>query len=68
VLTIVLGALSAHLGVFTAVLTFGLLVGILGHISKSRTLVLVGILIIGATSAYFLATGENAANCSGICL
>jgi hypothetical protein len=68
VLTLVLAALSSHLGLFTAVLTFGLLVGILGHISKSRTLILAGILIIAATSAYFLAIGENAASCHGVCL
>jgi hypothetical protein len=44
---------SAHLAVFTAVLLFGLVVGVFGHIIKSRTLIVTGILIIGLVSAYF---------------
>jgi hypothetical protein len=48
-----LAASNPPLGVFVAVLVFGLLVGIFGHIISSRTLILTGILIIGAVSAYF---------------
>ena len=44
---------SSHLGVFVAALVFGLVVGVAGHIMKSRTLILTGILIIGLVSAYF---------------
>jgi hypothetical protein len=44
---------SAHIGVFVAVMAFGLLVGVAGHIVRSRTLVVTGILIIGGVSAYF---------------
>jgi hypothetical protein len=44
---------SAHLGAFTAVLVFGAVVGVFGHIIKSRMLILTGILIIGLVSVYF---------------
>lgn len=44
---------SSHLGLFTALLVLGLLIGIFGHIIKSRTLIIIGILVIGAVSAYF---------------
>jgi hypothetical protein len=53
VLVLELAVQSAHLGVVVAVLSFGLLVGILGHLYRSRTLVITGILIIGLVSAYF---------------
>ena len=46
-------AQSAHLGVYAAVLGFGLLVGIVGHLVRSRTLIITGILVIGLVSAYF---------------
>jgi hypothetical protein len=36
-----------------AVLIFGLALGVFGHIIRSRTLILTGILIIGGVSAYF---------------
>jgi hypothetical protein len=35
------------------VIVFGLVVAVLGHISRSRTLILTGILVIGLASAYF---------------
>jgi hypothetical protein len=50
---LLLAVASSHLGVFITALVFGLLVGVAGHIVKSRTLVLTGILIIGGVSAYF---------------
>jgi hypothetical protein len=31
----------------------GFLIGVFGHIIKSRTLILIGILIVGLVSAYF---------------
>ena len=52
-LVVFAAAISSHLALFSAVLAFGLLVGILGHIMGSRTLILTGILIIGLVSAYF---------------
>jgi hypothetical protein len=48
-----LAVASSHLGAFTAVLAFGLIVGIVGHLAKSRTLIITGILVIGLASAYF---------------
>ncbi len=36
-----------------AVLIFGLVIGVFGHIISSRTLILTSILIIGGVSAYF---------------
>ncbi len=50
---IVLAVQSSHLGVVVAALGFGLAVGVFGHIIRSRTLILTGILVIGVTSAYF---------------
>ena len=44
---------SSHLGAFTAALAAGLLIAVVGHIAKSRTLIVTGILVIGAVSAYF---------------
>lgn len=50
---LVLAVQSSHLGVVVGLLVFGLVVGIFGHIIRSRTLILTGILVIGLTSAYF---------------
>ena len=36
-----------------AVMVFGLVVGVFGHLISSRTLILTSILIIGGVSAYF---------------
>jgi hypothetical protein len=44
---------SAHLSAFLAVLVFGVVVGVFGHIIKSRWLILTGLVIIGGASAYF---------------
>ena len=51
--TLVVAAQSSHLGVVVGALALGLVVGVLGHIIRSRTLILTGILVIGLTSAYF---------------
>jgi hypothetical protein len=50
---LVFAAESGHLGVVVAALVFGLAIGVFGHIIKSRTLIVTGILVIGLTSAYF---------------
>ncbi|MGB0094681.1 MAG: hypothetical protein WBP81_19375 [Solirubrobacteraceae bacterium] len=46
-------ASQPHLGLFIAALVIGLAIGVFGHIIKSRTLIITGILIIGLLSAYF---------------
>lgn len=53
-MVLLLASQQSQLNAFVAVLVFGLVVGVFGHIIKSRTLILTGILIIGAVSAYFL--------------
>jgi hypothetical protein len=50
---LLLAASGSHLGVFTALLVFGLILGVIGHIIKSRMLIITGILVIGLVSAYF---------------
>jgi hypothetical protein len=44
---------SSHLGLVVGLIAFGLAIGVLGHIMRSRTLILTGILVIGIVSAYF---------------
>jgi hypothetical protein len=53
VVILLLAVSSSHLGVFTAVLALGLIVGVFGHIIHSRILIITGILVIGLVSAYF---------------
>ncbi len=50
---LVLAVQSSHLGLFTAALIVGLVIGVFGHIIHSRALILTGILVIGLVSAYF---------------
>ena len=50
---LVLASQQSQLHAFVAVLVFGLVVGVFGHIIHSRALILTGILIIGLVSAYF---------------
>jgi hypothetical protein len=50
---IVVAAQASHLTLFEIALVIGLLIGIFGHIIKSRALIITGILLIGAVSAYF---------------
>jgi hypothetical protein len=44
---------QSQLRAFVAVMIFGLVIGVFGHIVRSRTLIVTGILIIGLTAAYF---------------
>ena len=44
---------QSQLHAFIAVMVFDLVIGVFGHIIKSRTLIVTGILIIGLTGAYF---------------
>jgi len=53
VVGIVLAVQSSHVGVFAVALGVGLVIGVLGHLIGSRTLIITGILVIGLVSAYF---------------
>jgi hypothetical protein len=53
VVTLIVAAQQAHLGLFIGLLGFGLVVGVFGHIIHSRMLIVTGILLIGLVSAYF---------------
>lgn len=46
-------ALPSSPGPYAAVMAVGFLVGIYGHIIRSRTLILTGILLVGVVSAIF---------------
>jgi hypothetical protein len=45
-------AASTSIGPYAAVMGLGFLIGIAGHVTRSRTLILTGILIVGVVSAY----------------
>jgi hypothetical protein len=49
----VLASQQSQLTAFVVVLVLGLLVGVYGHLIKSRALIITGILVIGLVSAYF---------------
>lgn len=49
----VASALSTGVGPFAAVMAVGFLVGVYGHVIRSRTLIVTGIVIVGGVSAYF---------------
>ncbi len=50
---LVLATQQSQLGTFVVLLVLGLLVGVYGHLIKSRGLIITGILVIGLVSAYF---------------
>ncbi len=50
---LLIGSQQSQLHGFIAAMVFGLLVGVFGHMIRSRTLIVTGILIIGLVSAYF---------------
>ncbi len=52
-MVLLIASQESRLTAFIAVLVFGLVIGVFGHIIRSRTLILTGILIIGLVSAYF---------------
>jgi hypothetical protein len=45
---------GSHLGAFAAIIALGFVVGIFGHIIKSRTLIIIGIIMIGVVSMVFV--------------
>jgi hypothetical protein len=53
-MVLTLASQQSQLNAFVVVLVFGLLVGVFGHVIRSRTLILTGITIIGGASVYFL--------------
>jgi hypothetical protein len=53
VLSLIPLAAATTVGPYAAVLGVGFLIGVFGHVIKSRLLILTGILIVGAVSAYF---------------
>jgi hypothetical protein len=50
---LLIGSQQSQLHALLAAMVFGLLVGVFGHVIRSRTLIVTGILIIGLVSAYF---------------
>jgi len=44
---------SPQLNAWIAILVAGFVIGVLGHLFNSRLLIVIGIVIIGAFSAYF---------------
>jgi hypothetical protein len=44
---------SSGLGALSAIMAVGLVVGVFGHIIRSRILIVLGIAVIGAVSVYF---------------
>jgi hypothetical protein len=53
VVVLIPAALPSSPGPYAALMAVGFLVGIAGHVMRSRTLILIGILIIGMISAIF---------------
>lgn len=45
-------AVSTSVGPYAAVMAFGFVVGVFGHVIRSRLLIMTGILIVGGVSAY----------------
>ena len=52
-MSLVLGAQPSEVGPLGALLALGFVVGVIGHIIRSRPLIITGIVIVGAVSAYF---------------
>jgi hypothetical protein len=44
---------SSGLGALSAIMAAGLVIGVFGHIIRSRWLIVIGIAVIGAVSVYF---------------
>ena len=48
-----LAAATTIIGPYAIAMGVGFLIGVFGHVIKSRTLILTGILMVGLVSAYF---------------
>jgi hypothetical protein len=44
---------SSGLYALSGVMALGLLIGVIGHLSHSRALIITGIFVVGAVSVYF---------------
>jgi hypothetical protein len=44
---------STNLGVIAALVAFGFVLGIVGHLVRSQTMVVTGILVVAGVSCYF---------------
>jgi dolichyl-phosphate-mannose--protein O-mannosyl transferase len=60
VLLLALTVRASHLGAFAALVALGFVIGIAGHIVRSRTMVITGILVIGMVTAYYALVLEPA--------
>jgi dolichyl-phosphate-mannose--protein O-mannosyl transferase len=60
VLVLALTVRASHLGAFAALVALGFVIGIAGHIVRSRTMVITGILVIGMVTAYYTLVLEPA--------
>ncbi|HLJ03519.1 MAG TPA: hypothetical protein VKT31_08765 [Solirubrobacteraceae bacterium] len=49
-----------RLGVFAGLVAFGFVIGVIGHVLRSRTMVITGIVVIGVVTAYFTFVYEPA--------
>jgi len=47
------GGQQSDITVFGGLLVVGFVIGVFGHIIRSRALILAGILVIGVTTAYY---------------
>jgi hypothetical protein len=50
---LILAVTEIPYGAFLGVLVFGVVIGVFGHIIRSKTLIIAGILVIGLVSSYF---------------
>jgi hypothetical protein len=56
---LVLASAQSNAPLFEALLVVGLIVGVFGHLARSRTLIISGILLIAAVSAYLVVNGYS---------
>ncbi|HEY1591600.1 MAG TPA: hypothetical protein VGF81_07385 [Solirubrobacteraceae bacterium] len=52
--TLLLAAVTDKVGPYAIVMGVGFLVGVYGHVIKSKTVILIGIALVGGVSAYFV--------------
>ena len=55
---LLLFAASEHLTLFAGLIAFGFVLGVFGHVAKSRPVILLSIILIAAISLYFVIHGE----------
>jgi hypothetical protein len=53
VLVLIPAALPTTVGPYAVVMALGFVIGVIGHLSRSRTLILIGILLVGLVSTIF---------------